>query len=213
MFDSKNLQVELESDFIEKSLYATLFSKYTDVTGTLLNGTSWYYNLECKLDFSEVDSNEDFIFKHNDKVFELSDSYFSVSSGDTIRILTDSNNFTGYITYRVTNKETGQVVLIKKITVTGTATGSNITGSTIYENDTDYTDNTNGKEDYSSIINNNPYNSVSNTDSIMDIINGNNETISTITYILELFPDWLTGPILFFISSIVVIAIIKKIIE
>lgn len=180
----------------------------------MLNGNSWYYDLECKLDFSNcIKDNESWVFQHNSRNFELSSDYFSVASGDTIRISTDSKDFTGYIIYRITNKETGQVVCIKKITLTGSRSGTNITGSTIYDSEDDYNNNANGKSDFSGVINDNPYNSDSSTDTITSIIKGNNDILSTINYLLGLFPAWLTGPILFFLSSIVVIAIIKKIIS
>lgn len=60
---------------------------------------------------------------------------------------------------------------------------------------------------------NTSFNSSLGIGSITSIIRGQGEVFNTIRLVLSYFPDWITSPITFFISSIVTIAIIKKIIE
>lgn len=185
---------------------------YTDITGTLLNNYVWYYDIECKFDLASTNKDDDwFRAMYDSKSLDNYSEYFNFGSGKTLRIYRGLEDFTGDIWFRIINKSTGEIVHIKKISISGKKDTTDISDVTIFDTEEDVNNN-NGTSN-STGVTDNTINNFGTNDSITDLLNGQGDVLSTIKNILNMFPSWLTGPILFFLSSLVIIAIIKKILD
>lgn len=141
-------------------------------------------------------------------------TYFDFPSGSTIEMFKNNASFVCDVYFRIINKSTGEIVHIKKVNFTGSGTSISSSNVTNYDSTQDF-DNNNGYSDNTgvSVGGSSLGSSYSNTDSVMQIIQGEGDVFDTIKTILNMFPSWITTPIFFFLSSLITIAIIKKLLD
>lgn len=198
---------------------------YTDVSCTLLNDYVWYYDIECKFILSSTDKSDDwFSVFYDSKSLSDYSNYFDFECGKNLRIYRGLENYVGDIWFRIVNKETGQVVHIKKISISGSDNTTEITDVIIFDNEEDISNN-NGVSDSTGVIDNTNSNYSSNYSSwglgysevswsdIRNMISTSGDFWQCVRLILSCVPTWITAPIFFFISAVVTIVLTKMLVS
>lgn len=184
---------------------------YTDITGTLLNNYVWYYDIECKFDLASTNKDDDwFRAMYDSKSLDNYSEYFDFGSGKTLRIYRGLEDFTGDIWFRIINKSTGEIVHIKKISISGKKQTTDITDVTIFDTEDDVINN-NGTSNNTGVTDSTTNNYYQDFDSSYyeNLVSSDNFIWYFFNAILFGLPYWLTTPIYLLLSGVVIITLYR----
>lgn len=195
------------------------YAAYYDVYASFLNGYSFYYDLDCKIDFTSSNNGDLTVQWLPTGIIDNYYNYFSFASGNSLRLFKNNSSFFCDIYFRVVNKETGQVVHIKKIELSGKGTSFSVDNVINYDSQDSF-DNNDGVSDYTGVNSSNSslggssssYHDVT-WDEIKSQISTSGDFWQCISLILGCIPSWITGPIFFFISAVVTIVLTKMLVS
>ena len=218
VFDVKNLEVNITGGILS-AIGFNDYSAYYDVYASFLNGYSGYYDLECKIDFTSSNNGDLTVQWLPAGIIDNFSDYFDFVSGKSFRFFKNNSSFFCDIYFRVINKETGQVVHIKKIELSGSGTSFSVDNVINYDSQNSY-DNNDGVSDYTGVNSSNSslggtssnYHDVT-WDEIKSQISTSGDFWQCISLILSCVPSWITGPIFFFISAVVTIVLTKMLVS
>lgn len=224
-FNANNFDVSIESMSYSLSDYWVKVSgKYTDS----IEGS--YY--DCYVSYTLSDTKDSYAGLNLDGLINYEMEEAHAYSQDTFYNFNPNTDFWGFhttvknvncsIIFKFVNKETGYTCGYKRVDFVISSAQNplypqygSVSNVDSYYKEDDSEDSTYEEDNTNSGVSglNTSFNSSIGVGSISSIIKGQGEVFSTIRLVLSYFPDWITSPITFFLSSIVVIAIIKKIIE